>query len=65
MCFMNEVTSGTNYKHGSQHSKLQGKAPQPKGSGENVAFKNHPGRQRGGKVNDPREKGSHLGGGKI
>lgn len=53
---MNEVTSGTNYRHGSQHSKLQGKAPQPKGSGEKIVIK-----MPKGKVNDPREKGSGLG----
>ena len=57
---MNEVTDGSNYKHGSKNPRLQSAAPGPKGSGERIVMQ-----QKKGTTNDPKEKGSHLGGGTV
>lgn len=57
---MNEVTDGSNHRHGSQNPRLQSKAPGPKGGGEKIVT-----HQKEGTTNDPREKGSHLGAGTI
>lgn len=65
MGIMHEVTDGSNHKHGpSSVRRAVPVDPPPRGSGEKIVMKNHPS-GRGGKVNDPKEKGSHLGGGKF
>jgi hypothetical protein len=53
---MNEVTDGSNHRHGAKNPRLQSKAPAPKGGGEKIVT-----HQKEGTTNDPREKGSHLG----